>query len=369
MSGVIVFFIGTTAELIKLFPVIKKLEDDKSPYLIISSGQNDIISSVTLKKANGGRVDLVLSQETTIKKTSLGLLKWWITVFLRGIGEIRRFLRGYNLKKSVFVVHGDTVSTVMGAMIGKILGIPVAHVEAGLRSFHLLSPFPEEIDRILTSKLANYSFAPGDFACRNLEKSKTKVINTYFNTAVDSLALAREQECTSPVINNLLPSEYFVFVMHRQENLANKEFVKTVLDRIIILSKKIKCVVILHTITKNAFIDYGYMEQLKKEGNIVFLDRQEYFDFIKLLSYSSFVITDGGSNQEELNYLGKPCLILRSFTERLEGVGENAEMYNGEPDMILSFADNASSYRREPVHPSVSPTEIITETLKQLISV
>ena len=111
------------------------------------------------------------------------------------------------------------------------------------------------------------------------------------------------------------------------------------------------------------------MEQLKKEGNIVFLDRQEYFDFIKLLSYSSFVITDGGSNQEELNYLGKPCLILRSFTERLEGVGENAEMYNGEPDMILSFADNASSYRREPVHPSVSPTEIITETLKQLISV
>lgn len=369
MSGIIVFFIGTTAELIKLFPIIKILEDDRIPYLIISSGQNDIINSLTLKKANGGRVDLVLSQETTIKKTSLGLLKWWISVFFGGIGKIRRLLRGYNLKKSVFVVHGDTVSTVMGAMIGKILGIPVAHVEAGLRSFHLLSPFPEEIDRILTSKLTDYSFAPGDFACRNLEKSKTKVINTYFNTAVDSLALAREQECTNPVINNFLPSEYFVFVMHRQENLANKDFVKTVLDRIITLSKKTKCVVILHTITKNALIDYGYMEQLKEEENIVFLDRQEYFDFIKLLAYSSFVITDGGSNQEELNYLGKPCLILRSFTEREEGVGENAEMYNGDPDMILSFADSSSSYRREPVHPSVSPAEIITKTLKQLISV
>ena len=118
----------------------------------------------------------------------------------------------------------------MGAYLAKHFGMRVAH-EAGLRSHNWLNPFPEEIDRVLTSRCVRLHFAPGQEAAANLSKAKGLVVNTTYNTIADSLAYSRTIPCKDPVIAELQSAPYFVFVMHRQENLANKTLVRDMLSR------------------------------------------------------------------------------------------------------------------------------------------
>ena len=183
------FFIGTEAELIKVYPLIRKMENSHIPYSIISSGQNDISKSRVLLAANGGNIDIVLSDENDIHKSALGLVGWYICTSKRAVKLIcERFdmQKNHDRTENVMIVHGDTISTVMGAYIGRKLGMKVAHIEAGLRSHNWLNPFPEEIDRMLVSRVADYSFAPGRGAANNLKGHKG-VYDTKVNTLTDSL--------------------------------------------------------------------------------------------------------------------------------------------------------------------------------------
>ena len=141
----IYFFIGTEAELIKLFPVMLQLQAQQVPYHIIASGQNDIVKSTILRALNGGHVDLELSKESDIKKSAAGLMQWFAATWHKGKKAIPAHFGRDTLRGTTMVVHGDTVSTVMGAYLAKHFGMRVAHVEAGLRSHNWLNPFPEEI--------------------------------------------------------------------------------------------------------------------------------------------------------------------------------------------------------------------------------
>lgn len=227
----IYFFIGTEAELIKLFPVMLQLQAQQVPYHIIASGQNDIVKSTILRALNGGHVDLELSKESDIKKSAAGLMQWFAATWHKGKKAIPAHFGRDTLRGATMVVHGDTVSTVMGAYLAKHFGMRVAHVEAGLRSHNWLNPFPEEIDRVLTSCCVRLHFAPGQEAAANLSKAKGLVVNTTYNTIADSLAYSRTIPCKDPVIAELQSAPYFVFVMHRQENLANKTLVRDMLSR------------------------------------------------------------------------------------------------------------------------------------------
>ena len=265
------------------------------------------------------------------------------------------------IKGNKLVVHGDTVSTLMGAIVGKILKMQVCHVEAGLRSHNWFNPFPEEIDRMLTSRLAQVHFAPGEEPVQNLMKVKGSVVNTKLNTILDSLFYSQKIPIATKQLQEIMQKDYFVFVMHRQENLMNKEFVKQVVERIIRIAEKKKCILVLHKITENALQEMGLLEVLKNNPNFILLPRVDYFDFMKLLNNASYVMTDGGSNQEELCYMGKPCLILRNNTERKEGIGMNAVMFNGDVEQILSFADTYEKYETEGVKAEQSPSKIIAD--------
>lgn len=342
MSIPIYFFVGTEAELIKVFPVIIECQNAGAMCHIIASGQNDLRKSRILEfvKLNGKFVEL--SKEEDIQKSAVGLLRWFLAVKKKTPKIIRCHFGADKLKGANLVVHGDTVSTMMGAMIGKKLGMNVCHVEAGLRSHNLLNPFPEEIDRLITSRLARVHFAPGNLPMKNLKNVKGKVVNTYQNTLLDSLEYSKNIPIKSDIAQ-ILEQNYFVFVMHRQENLANKEFIRGVANEIVKISKKHKCVIVLHKITKNAFIKFNLMDMLKKNDNIILIPRMDYFDFMKLLQKAVFVITDGGSNQEELFYMNKPCLIMRKMTERREGLGENARLFNGEVSDIGTFVDEVEA--------------------------
>lgn len=364
MSGTIFFFLGTEAELIKVFPVIVEVRRRGLDYRIIASGQNDITHSRIFQKIDCGSVDLELSYEADIKKSALGLLRWWVKTYREALTKIRHAFPGMDFTKARMVVHGDTVSTFMGARLGRRLGMQVCHVEAGLRSHHLFNPFPEEIDRLLTSRLARMHFAPGSMAAGNLKKAKGTVVDTGQNTLLDSLRYSREIPVESDIAG-ILDMDYFVFVMHRQENLTSREFVSGVVREIEAAAKDRKCVVILHKITENAFIKYELMNELRNNPQILLHTRVDYFDFMKLLQNSAFVITDGGSNQEELYYMNKPCLILRKTTERNEGLGINARLFNGEASDIRRFVEDtaAEAGQRNPVEGE--PSKIIVDVLEK----
>ena len=369
MMSNVYFFIGTEAELIKVFPVIIECMKQGMVCHLIASGQNDLTKSRIIKELQLNGKFIELSKESQIKKSAAGLLKWFIGTYRIAEKKIKEHFEGAELKGAPMVVHGDTVSTFMGARIGKKLGCVVCHVEAGLRSHHLFNPFPEEIDRLLTSRIARVHFAPGDEPVKNLKRVKGKVINTRQNTLLDSLRFSENIPVKSN-ISDILEEDYFVFVMHRQENLANKKFVCDVVTEIMKETEHHKCVIILHEITKNALEKFGLMDKLAADPNMILQPRVDYFDFMKLLGHSLFVITDGGSNQEELFYMNKPCLIMRKTTERREGLGINARLFNGEVSDIGRFVQEAG-HGGMSLHGSETkgnPSCVIAEELRKNMS-
>ena len=357
------FFIGTEAELIKVFPVILVCQKRGDVCHIIASGQNDLKKNRILNyiELNGKYIEL--SKEESIEKSAKGLLAWFAKT---GINAKKIIAQHFDLRELLganMIVHGDTVSTFMGALIGKKLHMTVCHVEAGLRSHNLFNPFPEEIDRLLTSRIGRMHFAPGKEAAGNLRKAKGKIVNTQYNTILDSLSISEKMDSITEHLNDIIGQEYFVFVMHRQENLMNKDFVREVMEEIELLSHQMRCVIILHKITKNVLADMGYLSKLEQCPEFILLPRVDYFDFMKLLRGAQYVITDGGSNQEELHYMGKPCLIMRKTTERQEGIGQNAKLYGGDVREIGRFAQNYLSYKCDAVVGKCSPSAMIAEAL------
>lgn len=364
MKRKIFFFIGTEAELIKMFPVMLECRAQELPFGIIASGQNNIYRSRIMEAVGNDTIDIYLSDEKNIRKTAMGLVEWFMQTMKHAVKDIREKIPDVDFANSIMVVHGDTVSTLMGAYLGKRMNMTVCHVEAGLRSHHLLNPFPEEIDRLLTSRKSDIHFAPGKSPCENLKKVKGKVINTQYNTIIDSLRYAMKLE--SSAIE--LKQPYFVFVLHRQENLMNKKLTADVVEAVQKVAQHQKCVVILHEITKIQFEKYGLMDAVRDNTHFITCPRMEYFDFMKLLFHAEFVLTDGGSNQEELHYMGKPCLILRTATERTEGLDSNALLFNGEINRIEQFAQAYKKYRIHPkIEEEISPSKIIVSELAKLI--
>lgn len=357
------FFIGTTAEFIKMFPVILNVKARRIPFKIISSGQNDIIDSDIVKKT-GINIDLILSNESDIKKNAIGLFSWWLKTMPKAKREIHaKYAEKYDFDDSIMVVHGDTISTTMGAIVGKMLDMNVAHIEAGLRSKNLFIPFPEEIDRLITSLLTKYHFAPGSIPYKALPSYSTKV-NTVYNTIIDSLEYSKSVSISNFSLKVLFEKPYCVFVCHRQENLMNKAFVQKVIDSALNVAQSKHVVFIMHKITENTLIKLGLYEKIKMHKNITILDRVDYFDFMKVLEHSDFVITDGGSNQEELAYMGKPTLILRKRTERQDGIGNNVVLYGGDVNKIDEFLNTYEQYKRDAVEKRFPPSDVIGEKLK-----
>lgn len=357
----IYFFIGTEAELIKVFTLMRELSQRGIEYKIVASGQNDIRKSSILKNINNGRVDFCLSDEAKIKKTAFGLLQWYFKTWRKGVKLFKEEFR--NKKDALIVVHGDTVSTMMGAYLGRKFGLQVAHVEAGLRSHNWFKPFPEEIDRVLTSRKATIHFAPGKVACANLKSVRGKIVDTIYNTIVDSLDYSRRFICKNEIINSVSDSKYFVMVIHRQENLADKKLLVRLVELVKEKAEEIHCVLVLHKITEIALQKLDLLDVLRDNLNVTLLPRAEYFDFMKLLDGAEFVITDGGSNQEELSYMGKPCMIIRTHTEREDGIGKNAILYGGDISKIDLFVKSYEDFRCDPIIPQTSPTDVIVDFL------
>ena len=355
------FFIGTTAELIKVFSVIKEFQDNSVDFKIISSGQNNIVNGEFCNFLNK-QPDFVLSKGIN-KKTPLNLFFWFFKTLFFGIKNLKNEFAGLNKNETYLIVHGDTVSTLMGAIIAKIFRLKLVHIEAGLRSFNFFKPFPEEIDRVLTSNFVDIAFCPNEWALKNLESKKSVKINTKYNTVVDSISMTLKLHSTGDIFEKIKDTNFFIFVLHRQENLLDynlcKELIKTVLNN----SNDLKCLFILHELTRQALNDFGLLDMILKSENIICVDRLNYVDMIHVLNSCEFILGDGGSQQEECYYLGKPCCILRNETERIEGIGENAIISKNNFEIINNFIKEYKKYNRPKITFEESPSKIIFNIL------
>jgi UDP-N-acetylglucosamine 2-epimerase (non-hydrolysing) len=219
-------------------------------------------------------------------------------------------------KPELVIVVGDVNSTIACSLTAVKLGIKVAHVEAGLRSFD--RTMPEEINRILTDSISDYLFVTEKSGIENLEREGNDSTKIYFtgNVMIDSLVNYLPKIEKSSITNDyhLSPNNYCLITLHRPSNVDDKESLSELIDLVKEVSDKKKVIFPIHPRTKKNLEKYDLLKYLNH--NTIVTEPLGYIDFIALLKNSNFVLTDSGGIQEESTYLGIPCVTIRSSTER-----------------------------------------------------
>lgn len=358
----IYFFIGTTAELIKLAPVIREFKKRKTSIKIIASGQS-VLHLNELKPLLG---NISIYYQLRVKPIRLPgfyfrFVIWTIKCFFNFLLYFKNEFNNLDKKRILFIIQGDTVSSLLGAIIAKIYGLKLVHIESGLRSNNFFEPFPEELCRFIISQLVDIHFCPNLWSINNLKKTGGLKINTYNNTLIETFHEIIKIKENQKIIRK----KFFLLILHRQEHVLYKK--KSAIKFLRLLTEysanNLVCVLIMHKITEKFLRDQGLMREIEKNKNIIFVPRLPYHKFITLVKNSEFIATDGGSNQEESFYLGKPCLILRNVTERIEGLGKNAVLSQGDEKKIRHFIKNYKTYKRACVKISIPPSKIIVDYL------
>ena len=320
------------------------------------------MSKETLETFNLPEPDYTVIDWDTEASTISKFLYWFVKVnfsLFRG----KKILGGYTGAESVVLTHGDTNTTLWGALLGKLFRCKVMHVESGLRSFNLFKPFPEEMNRVLTFRLTDYYACPGEWAIENLEKRKGIKFNTEENTQIDTLRHGYKKSDDADI--DLPKEKYAVVSIHRYENVTNKKQFEKIIGILERIAESYKLLFILHPVTKNQIEKYEFKKQLENNPQIDLLPRLEYLPFIKSIKNCEFVITDGGGNQEELYHLGKPTLILRNETERQEGLDHNAVLSKFDDEVIDDFVKNYETYKKEGSLKKVYPAKTIVDKLEE----
>ena len=221
-------------------------------------------------------------------------------------------------KPDLVIVAGDVNSTVACALDAVKLHIPVAHLEAGLRSFD--RRMPEEINRLMTDVISDYLLTPSPDGDQNLLNEGISKEKIFFvgNIMIDSLVMFKEKANKSSILRDFdLESGKFVLItLHRPSNVDEKNGFLTILNAFEEISKSIKLVFPIHPRAKKQISLFGLDEKVKKMENLILLDPIGYYDFLKLQMEAKFILTDSGGIQEETTYFGIPCLTLRPNTER-----------------------------------------------------
>ena len=262
-----------------------------------------------------------------------------------------------NFQPDYVFVHGDTTTTMAGSIAGFYSGAEICHIEAGLRTHNKLSPFPEEINRQVTGRIADFHFAPTETSKNNLlqENILSENISVTGNTVIDSLlqsvekVKAKPSELIQGLSRRLGESEVILVTGHRRENHGSG-FIQIceALKELAFQKPDIKIVYPVHL---NPKVQEPVNRILKGISNIILIDPLAYQDFIWLMNRSKLIITDSGGVQEEAPSLGKPVLVMRDTTERPEAVIAGTVILVGtNKDLILKetldLLDNQSKFDR-----------------------
>ena len=339
-------FIGTKAQYVKTAPVIKELDSRGIGYNLIDSGQHAQISQKYRKFFDIKDPDVYLSQSKEDIKTVSAMISWFFSFLFRIIFNPKYIAETlFKGKKGVCLIHGDTPTTLLSALAAKRVGIKVAHLESGLRSFNLFQPFPEEIIRIITMRIADILYAPNQWSLDNLIKMKVKGEQYLVdgNTNIDVLRLAIKSDFSLP--NGLTKHNFVVFSIHRVETILNRNRLTQIVSLAQKISEQTPVLFCMHPPTKKQLKKWKLIDKLTNNPNIYENDLLDYPIFINTITQSKFIVTDGGSIQEESYFLNIPCLVMRQCTERIEGLNENVCIANFDDKVIEDFIENSAKYR------------------------
>ena len=333
---------GTRPEAIKMAPVIKQLE-----------ASSLLSSTVCVTAQHRQMLDQVLKLFKITPDYDLNIMAPGQDLFditanvLQGLKGILN-----KVRPDMVLVHGDTTTTMSAALAAFYLGIPVAHVEAGLRTGNKAAPFPEELNRCLTGQMARTHFAPTKAAKESLLRegvSEQDIVvtgNTVIDALLDVVAKIRQDEklrrSFAEKFAYLDPKKKLILITgHRRENFGHG--FENICKALVGIAESFPNVEIVYPVHLNPNVQEPVKRILGpvKNKNIHLIDPQDYLPFVYLMDRSSFIITDSGGIQEEAPSLGKPVLVMRVSTERPEAVAAGTvELVGTDPDRIFSTAAN-----------------------------
>lgn len=309
MKKIMIVF-GTRPEAIKMCPLIKELKQHP-----------DIESIVCVTGQHQQMLDQVLETFEIVPKYNLHIMKDQQTLFdvtINILDRIREVLA--NEQPDVVLVHGDTSTTFVTALACFYLHIPIGHVEAGLRTFNMQSPFPEEFNRQAVGLVADYHFAPTKAAKENLvsEGKPEKHIFVTGNTAIDALKTTINASYTHSELEWARGSRLILITAHRRENLG--EPMRNMFRAIRRVCDEHEDIKVIYPIHMNPQVRKIANEILADDTRIHIIDPLDVLDFHNFMANSYLILTDSGGIQEEAPSLGKPVLVMRDTTERPEGI-------------------------------------------------
>lgn len=309
----IMFVFGTRPEAIKMAPLVKAMEKSSefTPIVLVTAQHREMLDQV-LELFN-----IVPDYDLNLMKANQTLTDITVGV-LRGVERIV-----IKEKPDMVLVHGDTTTTFGGALAGFYQQVPVGHVEAGLRSGNMYSPFPEEANRKLTGAMATIHFAPTLQARENLlrEGVNPDAIFTTGNTVIDALKMTVKEDYTfDPDLAQMLdvPGRKVLLTTHRRENLGQP--MVQIFRAIRTLHERFPDVHYYFPMHKNPRVRALAHEALDELERVHLFEPLDYAPFANLMARMDLVLTDSGGMQEEAPALGKPVLVLRDTTERPEAV-------------------------------------------------
>lgn len=342
----IAFVFGTRPESIKMFPIIREVEEYPNwiePLIILTAQHREMLDQMINLFQIKSDIDLDIMRhgQSLSKINSASLLK------LEKVFKDKR--------PDLVLVQGDTTTTFSGALAAFYQKIKVGHIEAGLRTFKKYYPYPEEMNRRLTTVLADYHFAPTKTAANILLQEGIARENIFIsgNTIIDALFLMQNNkfQFTDSRINQLMNQgkKVVLVTMHRRENWG--EPLKNLCQALINIQRKYNDVVIIFPMHKNPGIRKIIFNYLKDKENIILLEPLNYQEMANLMALSDLILTDSGGMQEEGPALGKPVLVLRTETERPEVLEIGAAKLVGTEAINISreverLLDNSLDYQK-----------------------
>lgn len=309
MKKVLLVF-GTRPEAIKMCPLVNELKRRKEVQTIVCvTGQHRQM------------LDQVLEVFEIIPDYDLDVMKDKQTLFditTNILNDIKTVLE--EVKPDIVLVHGDTSTTFATALACFYLKIPIGHVEAGLRTYNMLSPYPEEFNRQVVGIVAKYNFAPTELSQQNLlhEGKNPHSIYVTGNTAIDALKTTIRDDYIHPELDWAVGSRLILITAHRRENQGESmHHMFRAIRRVMDEHSDLKAIYPIHM---NPVVRKAANEELGGDDRIHIIEPLDVLDFHNFMKRSYLILTDSGGIQEEAPSLGKPVLVMRDTTERPEGI-------------------------------------------------
>lgn len=340
MKKIMVVF-GTRPEAIKMCPLVKELKTRKNLETIVCvTGQHRQMLDQVLET-----FDITPDYDLSIMKKQQTLFDVTINI----LDKMRDVLA--EVKPDVVLVHGDTSTTFVTALACFYLQIPVGHVEAGLRTHNIYSPYPEEFNRQAVGLVAKYHFSPTEQSRYNLLKEGKKDSSIYItgNTVIDALKTTVQENYMHEHIEWASDSRLIMITAHRRENLGQPmRNMFSAIKRIVDESPDIK---VIYPIHMNPVVREAANEILGDDDRIRIIEPLEVLDFHNFMAKSYLILTDSGGVQEEAPSLGKPVLVMRDTTERPEGIEAGTLKLVGTDEEVIYSAfkellENEVEYKR-----------------------